>query len=534
MTKRMTVLMLVLALFAFACGDSSSNSNRAGDSGDSDLFGESGDAGDSGDSAATGEAEEPFLGGDDYDTGDDSDSRDSAADAPAKEAAYDSDAEGLFAPEPDPDRSSAADREEDNTFENYGVRPFVEASVDPFSTFALDVDTGSYTVARRWLDEGLLPEPDSVRVEEFVNAFDYDYDAPREGLDIYVDGAPSPFEDGDVLVRIGVQAAVIDDRDRPNAALTFVVDTSGSMDRDNRLGLVKEALEQLVQELDNDDTVAIVTYSNKSSVVLEPTSVRDDDEIYDAIDDLRADGSTNLEAGLRTGYDLAEEAFIDGGINRVILASDGVANVGLVDPDELSRTITDRADDGIQLVTVGVGMGNFNDVTTEQLADQGDGFYAYVDSFDEAERLFEQELIATLTPVAIDARIQVEWDDRYVDAYRLIGFENRGVLDSEFRNDDVDAGELSSGHTVTAIYELDLDGDADGRIELGEIALRWKDPNDGEWIELHEDVDLRDVEDDWDDTSDEMKLATLVAAWAEILQLLDLIARSRRAVMTRS
>ncbi len=179
----------------------------------------------------------------------------------------------------------------------------------------------------------------------------------------------------------------------------------------------------------------------------------------------------------------------------------------------------ERAINGIQLVTIGVGMGNFNDIIMEQLADRGDGFYAYVDTREEAERLFEDKLIATLAPVAIDARIQVEWDDEFVDSYRLIGYENRGVLDREFRSTNVDAGELSSGHTVTAIYELDLDRDAERGVELGEITLRWQEPDgDRDWVEITADIDYNDIELSWSDTSDEMRLATTVAAWAEVLR----------------
>ena len=422
---------------------------------------------------------------------------------------------GLFAEEGD---QGAEARLENNTFQDYGVRPFVDTDVDNLSTFALDVDTGSYVVTRRWLDEGQIPQPESVRVEEFVNAFDYDYDVPRSGLSLHIDGGPSPFDPDNVLVRVGIQAAVIDDRDRPPAALTFVVDTSGSMDRDDRLGLVKEALAELIDELDRDDTVAIVTYGDSSAIILEPTPAGNERAILDAIDDLRPGGSTNLEAGLETAYELAERAFVEGGINRLILASDGVANVGTTDPDALTRRISDRAINGIQLVTVGFGMGNYNDVTMEQLADQGDGFYAYVDSRDEAERLFEEELVDTLAPVAIDGRIQVEFDSDLVDEYRLIGFENRGVLDRDFRNDDVDAGELSSGHTVTALYELELDRDAGRGDELGEVRLRWQDPQTFDWVEIDTDIDVNDIEEDWFDTSDGFQLATTVAAWAEVLR----------------
>ena len=428
---------------------------------------------------------------------------------------------GLFtseaaAPEPAPDQS----RLDDNTFADYGYRDFVEAGRDPLSTFALDVDTGSYSIARRWLDEGTLPPVESVRPEEFVNAFHYDYRAPRRGLDLTIDGGPSPFDRSNYLVRIGVQGETVDDDERAPAALTFVVDTSGSMDRDDRLGLVKRSLEILVDELDENDTVAIVTYDDEAGVVLAPTEVADRDEILDAIDALHPGGSTNLEAGLRSGYELAGEAFREGGINRVVLASDGVANVGVVDPALLAQQIRDDAERGIDLVTVGFGMGNYNDVTMEQLADQGDGFYAYVDTDEEAQTLFEDELTSTLLTIAKDAKIQVEFDPAVVAAYRLIGFENRGVRDSDFRDDSIDAGELGAGHQVTAIYEIDLvdDVDIDDRLDLGQVYLRWEDPETGDVEEIDEEVRLRDIEPEWSDTPDDFQLATVVAAFAEVMR----------------
>ena len=432
--------------------------------------------------------------------------------APAEEGG------GLFEDDPvDPD---AEGRFDDNRFEDYGYRDFVPAADDPLSTFALDVDTGSFSVGRRFLAEGALPPRESVRPEEYVNSFDYDYDAPRSGLDISVDGGPSPFNEDNVLVRVGVQGEIVADEDRGDAALTFVIDTSGSMDRDDRLGLVKESLTLLVDELDDDDTVAIVTYSDSSGIVLEPTPVQDRDRIVDAIDELGPGGSTNLESGLREGYELAREAFDEDGINRVVLASDGVANAGVTDPDQLAAMIRDDADAGIDLVTVGFGMGNFNDVTMEQLADNGDGFYAYVDTLDEAEKLFEEDLISTLLTIAKDAKVQVEFDDEFVEAYRLIGFENRGVRDSDFRDDSVDAGELGAGHQVTAIYELELaDGvDVDDRAELGVVNLRWEDPDSGEVTEIDEDIDLRDIEPEWTDTPDDFQLATVVVTFAEKLR----------------
>ena len=440
-------------------------------------------------------------------------------DAPATEvAAGSSDAGGgLFGSDPPP---PDADRQLGNTFEDYGYRDFVATADDPLSTFALDVDTGAYSVARRWLDDGSLPPRESVRPEEYVNAFEYDYDTPRRGLELSVDGGPSPFDGGRHLVRIGVQGEIVDDRDRGPAALTFVIDTSGSMDRDDRLGLVKDSLTMLVDELDDDDTVAIVTYDDRSGVVLRPTAVAERLEILDAIEALRPGGSTNLEAGLLDGYTLASDAFRSDGINRVVLASDGVANVGVTDPDQLARLIRDDADRGIHLVTVGFGMGNFNDVTMEQLADQGDGFYAYVDTEEEAERLFEDELTSTLLTIAKDAKIQVEFDAEIVQSYRLIGFENRGVLDRDFRNDEVDGGELGAGHQVTAVYEVELRRGVtlDDRGDVGSVFLRWEDPADGDVIEIDEDIDLSDIDQRWADTQVDFQLATVVAVFAEILR----------------
>jgi Ca-activated chloride channel family protein len=423
---------------------------------------------------------------------------------------------GLFDDEePDDDR-----RFDDNRFEDYGYRDFVAAADDPLSTFALDVDTGSYSVGRRYLDEGALPPRASVRPEEYVNAFDYDYTAPRNGLDVSVDGGPSPFDDDNVLVRVGIQGEIVADEDRGPAALTFVIDTSGSMDRGDRLGLVKESLTLLVDELNDDDRVAIVTYSDSSGIVLESTRVRDRDRIIAAIDELGPGGSTNLESGLREGYALAREVFDEEGINRVVLASDGVANAGVTDPDELAAMIREDADNGIDLVTVGFGMGNYNDVTMEQLADNGDGFYAYVDTIDEAEKLFEDDLTSTLLTIAKDAKIQVEFDAEFIEAYRLIGFENRGVRDSDFRDDSVDAGELGAGHQVTAVYELELaEGvSLDDRAELGVVALRWEDPETGEVREIDEDIDLRDIEPRWSDTPDDFQLATVAVTFAEKLR----------------
>ena len=262
------------------------------------------------------------------------------------------------------------------TFEDPGTNPFVDPDEDRESTFGLDVDTASYTVARRFLSDGNLPDPASVRVEEYVNFFDQGYGTPDgEAFAIYADGGPSPFiPSGEMLLRVGIQARDTDERSRPDASLTFVIDVSGSMAREDRLELVKRSLELLVEGLGRGDTVAIVVYGSDARVVLGPTPARDGGRILDAIARLQPEGATNAEAGLRLGYEVARESFREGGINRVVLASDGVANVGATDPGTILERIREDAEAGIQLVSVGFGMGNFNDALLEQLADDGDGF----------------------------------------------------------------------------------------------------------------------------------------------------------------
>jgi Ca-activated chloride channel family protein len=529
-------LLAALGVLAAGCGgdDDESGASTAEATADDGLFPDDGSGrpgGDVsiGDTPVSGDVESDLVDGGGEATVAASDAASATASEPAAEepAAEEPAADGgLFgddAEAPDepqePDRDAEA-RMEDNVFEDYGYREFVDAEADPLSTFALDVDTGSYTVVRRWLDEGTLPPIEAVRPEEMINAFDYDYRAPRRGLDLSIDGGPSPFDRDHVLVRVGVQGEVVDDGDRPPAALTFVVDTSGSMDRDDRLGLVKRSLEVLVDELEPDDTVAIVTYESDAGIVLQPTPVADFDEILDAIDELEPGGSTNLEAGLRTGYALAGEAFREGGINRVVLASDGVANVGVTDPASLASMIEGDAERGIDLVTIGFGMGNYNDVTMEQLADRGDGFYAYVDDDEEAERLFEDELTSTLQTIAKDAKIQVEFDPDVVAEYRLIGFENRAVHDDDFRDDSVDAGELGAGHQVTAIYDIELARGVtvDDRGDLGTVFLRWADPASGDVEEIDDDIRLRDIEPDWADAPADLRVATVVATFAEVMR----------------
>ena len=411
------------------------------------------------------------------------------------------------------------------TFENPGINPITDTDEDRDSTFAMDVDTASYLIARRFADDGNLPDPASVRVEEWVNAFDQGYAPPDDDtFAIHVDGGPSPFLDEDeLLLRIGIKARESSERARPDAALTFVIDTSGSMRREDRLELVKDSLRKLVLSLGSGDSIAVVTFGDEARVVLPPTRATDENAILDAINALQPGGSTNLEAGLRLGYSLAREAFLgDGdGINRIVLASDGVANVGLTDADGILRQVADDAASGIELVAIGVGMGNYNDALLEQLADRGDGFYAYVNGLDEARRLFREDLVGTLQTVALDAKVQVSFDPDVVAEYRLLGYENRAIADDQFRDPGVDAGAIGAGHAVTALYAIRLRGDpaddGDGA-SLGSVRLRWTDPGNQRESKLSRDLDTSDLVGSFRATAPELQLDTIVAAAAEFLR----------------
>jgi Ca-activated chloride channel family protein len=407
-------------------------------------------------------------------------------------------------------------------YEDPGINPITDTDEDRESTFAMDVDTASYGIAQRYAADGFTPEPDSVRIEEWVNAFEQDYPAPDdETFAVHVDGGPSPFlDEGDLLLRIGIQARESSERARPDAALTFVIDTSGSMEREDRLELVKDSLRKLVRSLGRGDSIAVVTFGDEARVVLPPTRATDEDTILAAIEELEPGGSTNLEAGLRLGYGLARETLIDDGegINRIVLASDGVANVGLTDAESILREIADDAAAGIELVSIGVGMGNYNDVLLEQLADQGDGFYAYINGLDEARQLFVEELTGTLQAVALDAKVQVTFDPDVVAAYRLLGYENRAIADEQFRDPRVDAGAIGAGHSVTALYVIRLRDDGGDGVDLGRVRLRWTEPGDREESRLSRDITTDDLDRSFRDTDTTFKLDAIVAAAAEVLR----------------
>ncbi len=403
-------------------------------------------------------------------------------------------------------------------FQNYGTNPFIDTEDDTLSTFAMDVDTASYTVLRRFLSDGFLPDPDAVRVEEVLNYFDMNYPDPERGdFGIYLEGAPSPFGGEKYwLVKVGLQARRLAAEERKDAILTFVVDVSGSMDLENRLGLVKRGLRLLVNELRPTDQVALVVYGSTAHTILNPTSAAEPEVILDAIDRLQPEGATNAEAGLQLAYQMAARAFDPDSINRVILCSDGVANVGNTGPDSILRTIEDYAARDIYLSTIGFGMGNFNDVLMEQLADKGNGNYAYVDTLDEARRVFVQNLTGMLQVIARDAKVQVEFDPAVVSRYRLLGYENRDIADEQFRDDTVDAGEVGAGHSVTALYEVKFHDEAAG--DALTVRIRYADPETDEVTEQSRALGREDFRSTFDDASSHFQLAATAAEFAEILR----------------
>jgi Ca-activated chloride channel family protein len=406
------------------------------------------------------------------------------------------------------------------TYEDPGVNPYVDPDEDQVSTFALDVDTASYTIAQRYVDDGHRPDPASIRVEEWVNAFAQGYPTPDDTtFSIVADGGPTPFTEADeILLRVGLQARDVRDRAREDAALTFVIDTSGSMAREGRLELVKQALRLLVDGLGRNDTIAIVTFGDRAGVMLEPTRASDADRILSVIDELRPGGSTNLEAGLRLGYDLARQSLTENGIDRVVLASDGVANVGLTDPESILGAIQRDAAAGIELISVGVGMGNYNDTLLEQLADKGDGFYAYVNVLEEARRLFTEDLTGTLQTVALDAKAQVEFDPDVVAAYRLVGYENRAIDDNAFVDPNVKAGAIGAGHAVTALYAIRLREDVGRQDPLATVSLRWTDPGTAKVDALRRDIRVSDLSRSFEATDPYFRFDAIVAATAEVLR----------------
>ncbi len=397
--------------------------------------------------------------------------------------------------------------------------PFVETAANPFSTFAIDVDTASYTLTRQALLSGHLPEPEQVRTEEIVNAFDYGDAAALHGtFRIYVEGAPSPFGPELTLLRVGIKGRRLGREEQRPAMLTFLVDTSGSMAQPDRIGLARQSLALLLEQLAPQDQLQLVAYDDHARLVLEATAAGERAAILAAFDRLQCTGSTNLEAGMRLAYEAAARAFRPGGESRVILISDGVANLGSATAGDILNTIQDFRRQGITCSVFGVGRGSYNDRLLEELANRGDGAYRFLDSEAEVRQAFVDDLAATLNTIASDVKIQVEWNPAAVARYRQLGYENRALTAQQFRDDSVDAGEVGSGQSVTALYELARTDAADRNLPLGTVRVRYRRTDNRGIEELAQPITASMLSAAVDAARPELRLAAAAAEFAEQLR----------------
>jgi len=418
---------------------------------------------------------------------------------------------------------------------------FIKTTHDPLSTFSIDVDTASYSNMRRFINQGALPPVGAIRIEEMINYFSYDYPRPenKKPFSVTTELGPCPWNAEHKLVRIGLKAKDIDKKDLPPSNLVFLVDVSGSMSAPNKLPLLKQSMKMLVQQLDKDDRVSMVVYAGMGFILLEPTAGSEQKKILAAIDMLGAGGSTHASSGIITAYKLAKQVYMPKGNNRIILASDGDFNVGTTSRGELQKLIEDKRKSGIYLTVLGFGMGNYHDDTMEILADKGNGNYAYIDNLLEAKKVMVKEMSGTMFALARDVKIQVEFNPAMVGAYRLIGYENRALADSDFSNDTKDAGEIGVGHTVTALYELipagsddlpridplkyqQVKGTGNGQYnnELMTVKLRYKPLHQKKSLLLTTTVPNRKIA--LNSTSNDFRFAAAVAGFGMLLQDSDL------------
>ena len=425
-------------------------------------------------------------------------------------------------------------------FAAFDPNPVKVVAEEPVSTFSIDVDTASYAFMRASLNQGVLPQPDAVRVEELINYFPYDYAPPasRETpFATHVSLLPTPWNDATRLLHIGIKGYALTPEVRPPANLVFLIDSSGSMDAPNKLPLLVNSLKLLLGALAPEDTVAIVTYAGWAGTVLAPTPVAERGTIVAALENLDAGGSTAGAEGIRQAYLLAEQHFVEDGVNRVILATDGDFNVGITDPEELEGYIARKRVGGIFLSVLGFGMGNYNDALMQRLAQNGNGTAAYIDTLSEARKVLVEEATSTLFPIARDVKIQVEFNPALVSEYRLIGYETRMLNREDFRNDKVDAGEIGAGHTVTALYEVTPVGSGAERIaplrygedeetaspaghvdELATVAIRYKLPEGETSTEIARHVTVADAADSAADAPADVRFAAAVAAFGQLLR----------------
>ena len=434
--------------------------------------------------------------------------------------------------QPAPVLSPPVDRERYQAQEDNPVKQVASA---PVSTFSIDVDTGSWSNARRFLNEGRLPPVDAVRVEEFINYFPYAYAGPsgEHPFAVGTEVARSPWQTGNLILRVAIKGQDLAKAELPPANLVFLVDVSGSMGSQNKLPLLKSSLKLLARQMRPQDRIALVTYAGQAGVVLPATPGDQTDTILAAIDQLGAGGSTAGASGIELAYRTARTGFITGGINRILLATDGDFNVGTTDFRQLKQMVERERVSGVALSTLGFGTGNFNDQLMEQLADAGDGAYSYVDTLMEGHKVLVGEMTSTLATIARDVKIQVEFNPATVREYRLIGYENRQLRREDFNNDKVDAGDIGAGHTVTALYEL-TPVDAPGLIdplrygaaprsanpradELAHVRLRYKHPGADRSVLIEQPVQRTAVRE-LASTDADFRFATAIAGFGQLLR----------------
>ena len=463
---------------------------------------------------------------------------DSIAVAPASRAKQANFAMQMMAP-PATEAFAGGYRQDENTekYEHREDNPVHRTREQPVSTFSIDVDTGSYANVRRMLRQGVRPPADAVRAEEFINYFDYGHPAPSSRATpfrVSTELAPAPWNGKRQLLMIGIKGYDVPKAALPPANLVFLIDTSGSMDQPDKLPLLKQAFAQLVPQLRAQDRVSIVVYAGSAGLVLPPTPGNRHGEILAALEQLQAGGSTNGGEGIQLAYAMAKQSFATGGVNRVILATDGDFNVGISDRRALETLVGDQRKSGIALSTLGFGDGNYNDAMAERLADVGDGTHAYIDSLQEARKVLVEEMQSTLLTIARDVKIQVEFNPAQVAEYRLIGYENRALKNEDFANDKVDAGDIGAGHEVTALYEITPVGSGAGRLpplryggkqattadaaksnEIAHLRLRYKLP-DADASKLMETPILRSQLQA--QAGESLRFAAAVAAFADALR----------------
>ncbi|RWD99764.1 VWA domain-containing protein [Mesorhizobium sp.] len=460
-----------------------------------------------------------------------------SAQAPAGAVA---DSRLMVQPAPMPADQLQPQEENRDRIETFKTNPVHETTQDPVSTFSIDVDTASYSFVRRSLKEGTLPDPDTVRVEEMINYFPYDWKGPDSAATPFnstVTVMPTPWNERTKLMHVAIKGFDVKPAEQPKANLVFLIDVSGSMDEPDKLPLLKSAFRLLVSKLKADDTVSIVTYAGNAGTVLMPTKAAEREKILSAIDNLAPGGSTAGEAGIKEAYKLAQQSFVKDGINRVMLATDGDFNVGQTDDDDLKQLIERERKTGVFLSVFGFGRGNLNDQMMQTIAQNGNGTAAYIDTLAEAEKVLVEDASSTLFTIAKDVKIQVEFNPATVSEYRLVGYETRALKREDFNNDRVDAGDIGSGHSVTAVYEITPKGRGaeqvdplrygQAKVDNGGIAnadeyafvkIRYKLPNENVSKLITTPVTAANEVKSFDEAGSDQRFSVAVAAFGQKLR----------------